>query len=125
MFLQVSVILLTGGCLPQCMLGYTPWEQTPTPRADTPTRADTPRNRQPPNRHPPGADTPQSRHSLEQTPPEQTPPGADTPPEQTPPLHSMLGDTVNMWAVRILLQCNLVPYLNRANEMAMSSFGES
>ena len=38
-FLQVSVILLTGGCLPQCMLGYPPeqtlpgsrhpWEQTP------------------------------------------------------------------------------------------------
>ena len=29
MFLQASVILLTGvGCLPQCMLGYTPPEQT-------------------------------------------------------------------------------------------------
>ena len=48
-----------GGCLPQCMLGYTPREQT----------------------HPPGADLPGSRH-----PPEQTPPlWEQTPPEQTPP----------------------------------------
>ena len=31
----MSVILFTGGCLPQCMLGYTPEEQTP-PRADIP-----------------------------------------------------------------------------------------
>ena len=35
MFLNMSVILFTGGCLPQCMLGYNPQEQT-TPRADTP-----------------------------------------------------------------------------------------
>ena len=56
--------------------------------------------------HPPGADTPL----------EQTPTGADTPPwertplEQTPPhlAQSMLGDTVNARAVRILLECNLV-----------------
>ena len=51
----------------------------------------------PRSRHPPGAD-----------PPEQTPPAADTHPlEQTPPW-SMLGDTVNARAVRILLECNLV-----------------
>ena len=38
-----------------------------------------------------------------------TPPGADTPQEQTPPpVQSMLGDTVNAQAVRILLECNLV-----------------
>ena len=44
-------------------------------------------------------DTPRSRH----------PPGADTPREQTPPLpQSMLRDTVNARAVRILLECNLV-----------------
>ena len=29
MFLHLSVILFRGGCLPQCMLGYTPPEQTP------------------------------------------------------------------------------------------------
>ena len=37
----MSVILFTGGCLPQYMLGYTPQEQTPP-------RADTPRSRHPP-----------------------------------------------------------------------------
>ena len=85
-----------GGGLPQCMLGYHtpqsrhPREQTPPPRADTPPGADHP----PGSRHPPGADTPGSRH---------TPPGSDTPPAQ-----SMLGDTVNTRAVRILLECNLV-----------------
>ena len=56
MFLHASVILSTGGCLPQCMLGY---------------------------HHPPGADPP-SRHPPEQTtrsrsPREQTPPGEQTP----------------------------------------------
>ena len=40
-FLHLSVILFTGGCLPQCMLGYTqpPWADTPLlgkhPLADT------------------------------------------------------------------------------------------
>ena len=64
MFLQVSVILLTGGeYLTHTPEQTTPWEQTP-PGADTPQ-----------SRHPPGADTP----------PEQTPPRADTPQEQTPP----------------------------------------
>ena len=45
MFLQASVILLTGGCLPQCMLRYTPprsrhppWEQIP-PWEQTPPRS--------------------------------------------------------------------------------------
>ena len=78
MFLQVSVILLTGGCLPQCMLGYH------TPREQTPTRS----------RHPP----------WKQTPP---PPGSRCHP---PPVQSMLGDTVNARAIRILLECNLVKY---------------
>ena len=45
---------------------------------------------------PQGADTPQ-----EQTPPWSKPPRADTPP-------SMLGDTINARAVRILLEYNLV-----------------
>ena len=102
-----------GGRLPQCMLGYTPSrsrhhppsEQT-APGADTPLGADIPSPR---SRHPPGADTP----------PEQTPPGADTSPWSTPPRstpppqadtppQSMLEDTVNVRAVRILLECSLV-----------------
>ena len=49
-------------------------------------------------------------------PPEQTPPGADSPGADTPPgadippTQSMMGDTVNARAVRILLECNLVPF---------------
>ena len=63
MFLLVSVILLTGGCLPQCMLGYQPLQ----------------------SRHPLGADTPGSRHPPKQTPPRaDTHPGADTPPRSRP-----------------------------------------
>ena len=78
MFLLVSVILLTGGCLPQCMLGA----DTP-PRSRYPLEADTPQKQTPP-----GADTP-----WEQTPP--TPLGADTPRKQTPPRsrHSPEADT--------------------------------
>ena len=135
MFLQACVILFTGGCLPQCMLGYhppeqtPPWEQTPpeqTPHGSRhPPRADTPTSR------PPGADTPGSRHTppweqtphleqttpppgrrhpLEQTPPEQThPPGRHTPPRaDTSPRQNMLGDTVNARAGLILLECILV-----------------
>ena len=105
MFLQVSVILLTGGCLAQCMLGYTaptppeqtppplgaeetpPWEQTPPgsrhppeqtpPWEQTPPRADTPEQTPPQSR----GDTPRAETPLEQTPPT----GADSPLEQTPP----------------------------------------
>ena len=59
MFLQASVILLTGGCLPQCTLGYhtlppgadppgtgcgrPSWEQIETPRVDTHPWEQTPR----------------------------------------------------------------------------------
>ena len=48
------------------------------------------------------------------TPQEQTPPGRRHPPwEQTPPpAQSMLGDTVNAREVRILLECNLVFFLD-------------
>ena len=42
MFLLVSVILSTGGCLPQCMLGYHP------PGADTPRKQTTPQEQTPP-----------------------------------------------------------------------------
>ena len=49
MFLHLSVILFTGGCLPQCMLRYTPPLGRP-PWPDTP-----------PGRHPPGR-PPLDRH---------------------------------------------------------------
>ena len=61
MFLQLSVILFTGG-LPQCMLGYHP------PEADTPQKQALPGSR-----HPPEADTP---------------PEAGNPPEAGTPLRS-------------------------------------
>ena len=48
-------------------------------------------------------------------PPDQTPPWEQAPPDQAPPkqtpplpVQCMLGDMVNKWAVRILLECNLV-----------------
>ena len=79
MFLQASVILSTGGgCLPQCMLGY-----TPPPGADTPPPgADTPQEQNPREQDTP----PRSRHSPEQTPTQEQPPRADTPPPQQTPL---------------------------------------
>ena len=78
LFSQMSVH--RGGCLPHCMLGYTPPRSRHPPRADT-----TPGNRHPPgSRHPP---PPRSRHPpQEQTPRNRPgvcsggdPPGADTP----------------------------------------------
>ena len=69
-----------------------------------------PRSRHPP----PGADPPSpgSRHPPPPTltPPEQTPPRGrhHTPGSRHPPAHSMLGDTVNAWAVCILLECKLI-----------------
>ena len=71
----VSVILLTGGCLPQCMLGYTPPHEQTLPE-QTPLRADIPLGADPP-----GADTPLGVD----TPQEQTPPGADIPQSRHPP----------------------------------------
>ena len=86
MFLQASVILLMGGCLSQCMLGY-----PHPPGADHLLGADNPQEQTPPrNRQPPEQTTPRSRHPLgadtprEQRPPEQTPPGADTPRSRPP-----------------------------------------
>ena len=90
-----------GGCLPQCMLGYTPPEQ-----ADHPPWT---RHTTPPGTRPPGPGTPSPQ---EQTPPEQTPPrpgtppplGADTPPPRadTPPrsdcsIRSMSGRYASYW----------------------------
>ena len=76
-YVFTGVCLSTGGCLPQCMLGYHP------PRSrHPPPGADTPRSRHPPGADiPPGADSPRSRHP----PGADNSPGADTPLEQTPP----------------------------------------
>ena len=76
MFLQVCVILFTGGvCLSAC------WDTTP-PREQTPLGADTPGADTPPRQTPP-----QSRPSpWEQTPPQSRPPlGADPPGSRPPP----------------------------------------
>ena len=77
MFLQASVILLTGRGR-----GY-----LTTPRADPPPRADTPQSRPSWSRHPPRANSPQGRHPPHPgaDPPEQTPPWQHNPPKQTPP----------------------------------------
>ena len=86
------------------ILGAPPSEQTHTPL---------------PEQTPPGADTTPleaDTHPLEQTPPEQTPPRADTPPPQR---QSMLGDTVNARAVRILLECNLVQSMSLCSQVAI------
>ena len=86
--------------------GRPPWQQTP-PLEETPPRAYTPQSRHPPwSRLPP-----QSRPPWEQTPPpEQTsPPGSrHSPQADTPREQSILRDTVNARAVRILMECNLV-----------------
>ena len=51
-------------------------------------------------------------HPPDQAPHQTSPPGPGTLP---PPVQSMLGDTVNARAVRILLECNLVHVLNSQN----------
>ena len=84
-YVFTGVCLSTGGCLPHCMLGYTPTGQTPSGQTDTPLG-------RPPwtDRHPP---------------PGQTPP---CPPEQTPFPCSACLDTANKRAVRIPLKYILV-----------------
>ena len=83
----------------------TPWGQTPPPphtRADSPTGT----------KHSPRADPPGTRHLP---PREQAhPPRAGTPPgsRHTHPVQCMLGNMVNKPAVCILLECNLVYFLN-------------
>ena len=76
----LSVILFTGGCLPQCMLGYTPPSRHLP--GQTPPRQ-TPLDRHPLGRHRSRADTPH----------------ADTPLPSRRPLQ---------WTVPILLECFLV-----------------
>ena len=98
-FSEACVILSTGGeCLTRCTTHpprtrHTPPEQIPPDQTPPPLGSGT---------HPPGADSP-PRDQVH-TPLEQTPPGT----RYTPPEQSVLGDTVNVRAVRILLECILV-----------------
>ena len=79
-----------GGCLPQCMLGYTPpWSRHPL-GADPPEQTS-------PEQTPPRADTPQSRHPPEQTPRGVDPPGADTPPQACCEIQSTRGRYACYW----------------------------
>ena len=100
MFLHLSVILsMGGGCLPQCMLGYTP--------PANPSWADTPQadnTHTPPGRHPPG-----------QTPPRQTPSRIDTPPADTP--RPSLQRTVRILLEYILVWHNICRKLHENEKM--------
>ena len=132
-FTSVCQEFCLGGCLPQCMLGYTPPLRAgaDTPQEQTPLQDQTPpqsrhapkgrppaKSRHPQTRHPPRPDTPQEQTPAhqEQTPPKRRPPQEQTHPQSrhppradtplradTPPPH-----TVNVRPVRILLECILV-----------------
>ena len=101
MFLQASVILSTGGSLPQCVLGYHP-PQTRHPLDQGPPDQAPLRPGTPQTRHPPGPGT----TPLDQAPPPQNRhhPGRRPP----PPPGSRRQHTVNERPVRILLECILV-----------------
>ena len=136
MFLQVCVILFTGGSTwppwdllhtpgpgtPRLGTRYTPlgpgappWDQVHPPGTRyTPLAPGTPPWVHPQDKvHPPGPGTPPSPPSPPRpgTPPgtRYTPGDKVHPQDQVhPPPHSMLRDTVNTWVVHILLECNLV-----------------
>ena len=116
MFLLVSVILLTGGGLPQCMLGFHPLEADNPLEQTHPPKAGTPQKQTPPRADiPPEADLPRGRHPPGGRPPKQTPPGS-RPPEQTPPweaessIWSMSSQYASYWNaffLSILIPCNI------------------
>ena len=101
------------GCLPHCMLGYTPLRRHPLgrhPPVDTPLSP----GRYPPRQTPPGQTSPfprqtllLSRHLLGRHPP---PPQDRHPhsPGRHLPMPSACWDTVNKRTVRIPLECILV-----------------
>ena len=119
-FLHLSVILFTRGGLPQCMLGYHPRENAPPRTMHPPGPWTSPGTMHPSpsgTMHTPPQDhahTPRTMHSPQGpcTPPPRTMhplPGTMHPPGiMHPPAQSILGDTVNARAVRILLECNFV-----------------
>ena len=94
-FIPPATILRQGNVFtPICHSVHMPPPQADTPWADKPPWADTP--------------TPGRHLSRQTTPLGQTPLVADTPVGRHLPVQCMLGDTINKWAVRILLECNLV-----------------
>ena len=98
-----------GGCLAQCMLGYTPW-------------ADTPPGRHPLGQHPPWADTLRADIPPEQTAPGQTPLYPVHAGIHPRPVHAGIHSAQCMqgltWlllqTVHILLECILVRKLCRS-----------
>ena len=88
MFLHVCVCPQGEG-LPQCMMGYPPWQDRPPGKADPPCKTDPPLKDRPP--------TPLAR--------------------QTPPVQCILGHTVNKRVVCILVECNLVKH--KVNELPL------
>ena len=110
-----GVCLSTGaeGCLPQCMLGYTPRTRPPGSR-HPPEQTHTPREQTPPS---PGSDLPGSRHS-----PTRPLRSRHPPKQQTPPPGSRLQHTVNERPVRILLECILVFLLFGNPNRSINSF---
>ena len=87
MFLQASVILLTGGvCLSACW--DTPWSRPPSERTPPQNRHPPEQTSPPPSRADiPGADIPQ----------EQTPPGAETPREVDSGIQSTSARYASYW----------------------------
>ena len=119
-----------GGCLPQCMLGYTPrdqappWdqahsppEQTPPDQAPFPPGADTPQGTDPrdqthpPRSRPPRADSPRADPPLDQAPlqtrhplgADTPPPGADTPREADCSIRSTSDRRASYWNAFLFL----------------------
>ena len=108
MFLQLCVILFTGGGLSASVhAGIPPLPRRPPcqgdppprrpPKKEAPPKKETlPRRRHPPRRHHPEGGTP--------------PPRRRHPPRRRFPPRSRLRHTVNEWPVRILLECILVEH---------------
>ena len=89
MFLLVSVILSTGGGLPQCMLGFChqpPKGEAPLGQGDPPG-GDPPRRRHPPSKETPHPwkETPGMRHPAKETPLPRRPPKKEAPPRRRHP----------------------------------------
>ena len=125
MFLQVSVILSTGGGSASVHAGIPPpWEQTPPrsrpprdqappttepPGADTRPGPGTPRDQTPQSRHPPRADTPPPWEQKPSPRSRHPPRSRNPPPEQTPPreadasIRSMSGRYASYWNAFLFL----------------------
>ena len=96
-----------------CSQGGSTWAGTPQDQVHSPGPGTPP----PDQVHPPVPDTPPGTRYTPRI--RYTPGTRYTPWDQvhtpqtryTPPLQSMLGDTVNAWAVRILLECKLVKFM--------------